>query len=124
MASKYPSQLVLGIDARAGQVATDGWLETSQTSAIELAQQFDELPLAGVVYTDIAKDGMLAGPNLAATQEMNDVSNLPVIASGGVSSMDDVRRLAALMLDGCIVGRALYEGRLALADVIDAGNEK
>ncbi len=124
MASKYPSQLVLGIDARAGQVATDGWLETSQTSAIELAQQFDELPLAGIVYTDIAKDGMLAGPNLAATQEMNDVSNLPVIASGGVTSMDDVHRLTALMLDGCIVGRALYEGRLALADVIDASNEK
>jgi phosphoribosylformimino-5-aminoimidazole carboxamide ribotide isomerase len=102
-------------------VATDGWLETSQTSAIELARQFDGQPLAGIVYTDIAKDGMLAGPNLAAMQEMHESIELPLVASGGISSPGDVRDLARLMLAGCIVGRALYEGQLGLADAISAG---
>jgi phosphoribosylformimino-5-aminoimidazole carboxamide ribotide isomerase len=121
MVGRFPGQLVLGIDARDGRVATDGWLETSQTSAIELARQFDGQPLAGIVYTDIAKDGMLAGPNLAAMQEMHESVELPVVASGGISSPGDVRDLARLMLAGCIVGRALYEGQLGLADAINAG---
>ncbi len=121
MIGGYPGQLVLGIDARDGRVATDGWLETSQTSAIELARRFDGQPLAGIVYTDIAKDGMLAGPNLAAMQEMQESIELPVVASGGISSPGDVRDLARLMLAGCIVGRALYEGQLGLADAITAG---
>ena len=118
MVGRYPGQLVLGIDAREGQVATDGWLETSQTSAIDLARQIDGQPVAGIVYTDIAKDGMLMGPNLSAMREMCEATELAVVASGGISSLGDVRDLAELKLAGCIVGRALYEGQLALADAI------
>lgn len=117
---RYPGRLVLGIDARDGQVATDGWLATSETSAIELAAQFDGEPLAAIVYTDIATDGMLAGPNLAAMEALRGAVRLPVIASGGVTTAKDVARLADLGVDGCIVGRALYERRLTLAEALAA----
>lgn len=118
MAQKYPGHLVLGVDARNGMVATDGWLETSETSAIELAKQFESLPLAGVVYTDIAKDGMMAGPNMEAMQEMQKAIALPVVASGGVTTPDDAKALAAIPMDGAIIGRALYEGTIKLAEVL------
>ena len=101
-------------------MATDGWLETSTISAIELAQQFTDEPVAAIVYTDIAKDGMLAGPNLSAMGEMKQASVFPVVASGGVTTSDDVRHLARLQLDGCIIGRTLYEGQLQLADALTA----
>ncbi len=117
---KYPNRLVLGVDARDGQVATDGWLETSSTSAVDLVGQFEDEPLAAIVYTDIAKDGMLSGPNLEALAEMRRSTHRPVIASGGVSSIDDVVRLASLEMAGCIVGRALYDDRLSLPEVIAA----
>ena len=118
MAAKYPNHLVLGVDARNGMVATDGWLETSETSAIELAKQFEALPLAGVVYTDIAKDGMMAGPNMSAMREMKEAIALPVVASGGVTTPDDARALAAVPMDGAIIGRALYEGTINLAELL------
>jgi phosphoribosylformimino-5-aminoimidazole carboxamide ribotide isomerase len=117
---RFPGKLVLGIDARDGRVATDGWLETSSMRAVGLAQQFDGEPLAAIIYTDIAKDGMLAGPNVAAMREMQQSARLPVIASGGVTTIDDVARLAAAGLAGCIIGRALYEGRLTLAEALHA----
>jgi phosphoribosylformimino-5-aminoimidazole carboxamide ribotide isomerase len=120
---KYPGRIVLGIDARDGCVATDGWLETSTISAIELAQQFTDEPVAAIVYTDIAKDGMLAGPNLSAMAEMKQASVFPVVASGGVTTSDDVRQLARLQLDGCIIGRTLYEGQLQLADALTAAGQ-
>jgi phosphoribosylformimino-5-aminoimidazole carboxamide ribotide isomerase len=120
---RHPGQLLLGIDAKAGFVATDGWLETSSTSAVALARQFDSEPLAAIVYTDIARDGMLAGPNFAAMAEMNAAVDLPVIASGGVTSAADVRQLASLGLAGCIVGRAIYEGTLSLAAALAAAEE-
>lgn len=120
---KYPGRIVLGIDARDGCVATDGWLETSTISAIELAQQFTDEPVAAIVYTDIAKDGMLAGPNLSAMEEMKQASVFPVVASGGVTTSDDVRQLARLQLDGCIIGRTLYEGQLQLADALTAAGQ-
>lgn len=123
MAASYPGRLVLGIDAREGKVATAGWREAEAIDAIELARRCQELPLAAIVYTDIDRDGMLAGPNVPAMQAMKRASRLPVIASGGVRSVDDVRRLAAAGLDGCIVGRALYEGRLALPDALQAAGE-
>jgi len=117
---RFPKRLVLGIDARDGRVATDGWLEVSEMGAVELARQFDGEPLAALIYTDIATDGMLAGPNVAAMAEMQAAVKLPVIASGGVSRSSDVAALAAVPVAGCIIGRALYEGTLNLADALAA----
>jgi phosphoribosylformimino-5-aminoimidazole carboxamide ribotide isomerase len=116
MARTYPGQLVLGLDARDGRVATEGWLDVSSVEAIALAVQFDDLPLGGVVYTDIACDGMLEGPNLAATEMLAARLKTPVIASGGVGSLEDLAHLAALPIVACIVGRALYDGRFRLSE--------
>ena len=118
MCRTFPGRLVLGIDARDGRVATEGWLETSRTSAIELAQAFASEPIAAIIYTDIATDGMLSGPNVAALSEMAAAVDLPLVASGGVTTGDDVRRLAELPVAGCIIGRALYEGTLKLSDAL------
>jgi phosphoribosylformimino-5-aminoimidazole carboxamide ribotide isomerase len=124
MCRKFPNRLALGIDARNGQVATDGWLETSDVSAVSMARQFDDEPVAALIYTDIATDGMLQGPNLEAMREMAAAVRLPVIASGGVSSADDVRRLTTTGVAGCIIGRALYENRLTIAEALAAAGEK
>jgi phosphoribosylformimino-5-aminoimidazole carboxamide ribotide isomerase len=118
MCQKFPGRLVLGIDARCGLVATEGWLETSHVQAVELAQDFARQPLAAIIYTDIETDGMLSGPNTKALAEMAAAVDVPVIASGGIATQDDVRRLAELPLAGCIIGRALYEGTLKLADAL------
>jgi phosphoribosylformimino-5-aminoimidazole carboxamide ribotide isomerase len=118
MARRFPQRIVLGIDARNGQVATQGWLETSSTSALQLAKRFSALPLAALVYTDIARDGMMQGVNAEAMAEMVAATKLPVIASGGVTTLDDIRRLAAIPTAGAIVGRALYEGRLELREIL------
>lgn len=123
MCRKYPGQLALGIDAKNGLVATDGWLQTSTTPAIDLARQFAAEPLAAIIYTDIAKDGMLQGPNLEAMAEMNAAASIDVIASGGVTSAADVRRLAEIGMAGCIIGRALYEGNLSLPEALAAASE-
>jgi phosphoribosylformimino-5-aminoimidazole carboxamide ribotide isomerase len=120
VARRFQRRLALGIDAKQGMVATDGWLETSSQRAIELAQQFTAEPIAAIIYTDIARDGMLAGPNLEAMQEMNDAVGLDVIASGGVTNAGDVRNLAKIGMAGCIIGRALYEGTLTLSDALAA----
>jgi phosphoribosylformimino-5-aminoimidazole carboxamide ribotide isomerase len=119
---QFPGRLVLGIDARDGRVATDGWLKQSNVTAIELARQFAAEPLAAIIYTDIATDGMLAGPNVTAMAEMQAAVDLPIIASGGVTTADDVARLAQAGLAGCIIGRALYEGTLKLADALSAAS--
>lgn len=120
MCQQFPGRLALGVDARNGWVATDGWLETSNISAIELVAQYADLPLAAVIYTDISKDGMLAGPNVSATAEMQRSTRFPVIASGGVTTADDVSRLAESGVAGCIIGRALYEGSLTIAAAMAA----
>ncbi len=116
LVERHPNRVVLGLDARDGKVATDGWLDVSEVDAVELAQQFDDLPLGAVVYTDIARDGMLEGPNLAATGALASRLKTPVIASGGVSTLDDLERLAALPVAACIVGRAFYEGRFRISE--------
>jgi phosphoribosylformimino-5-aminoimidazole carboxamide ribotide isomerase len=116
LVTSFPDRIALGLDARDGKVATGGWLETSQMQAVTLAERFDELPLAAVVYTDIARDGMLKGPNLESTRFLAARLKTPVIASGGVGSIDDIARLAALPVVGCIVGRALYERRFRVQE--------
>ena len=123
LAAALPGRIVLGLDARDGLVATRGWLETSRLAAVDVARRHERLPLAAIVYTDIAKDGMMAGPNLPALQEMIDAVALPVVASGGISSADDIRAVAACGAAGCIVGRALYDGAVTLADAAAAAGE-
>ncbi len=120
LCQRHPGRVVLGIDARDGMVATEGWLEVSRKSALDFARQCGEWPLAAIIYTDISRDGMLEGPNVEALAEMARAVAIPVIASGGVTTVDDVRRLAHIGLAGCIIGRALYEGRLDLREAIAA----
>ncbi len=116
MALKFPNKLVLGIDAKNGFVATEGWLETSKMRAVELAKRYMNLPLAALVYTDIAKDGMLEGPNFDEMVAMQASVPFDVVASGGVSSLDDIRKLKQLHLPACIIGKALYEGKFTLEE--------
>jgi phosphoribosylformimino-5-aminoimidazole carboxamide ribotide isomerase len=118
LCDRFPGKIVLGIDARSGRVATEGWLEESTTPALDLARRCADWPLAALVYTDIGRDGMLEGANVEAMAGMAAAVPLPVIASGGVTTLEDIRRLAQAGLAGCIVGRALYEGRLDLAECI------
>jgi phosphoribosylformimino-5-aminoimidazole carboxamide ribotide isomerase len=116
---RFPGRVVLGIDARDSKVAIDGWTALSERSALDLARQCADWPLAALVYTDISRDGMLTGPNLESLAEFVAAVPLPVIASGGVSTLDDLRRLRPLGVAGCIIGRALYEGRLKLPEVLE-----
>jgi phosphoribosylformimino-5-aminoimidazole carboxamide ribotide isomerase len=120
---RFPGRLVLGIDARNGRVATDGWLKVSEMSATRLAADLAREPIAAIVYTDITTDGMLAGPNLEAMDEMRRAVDVPVVASGGVTTTTDVAQLAQLGMAGCIVGRSLYEGRLSLPEAISMARE-
>ena len=120
MADKYPGKLVLGLDAKEGRVATEGWLDVSSVEASALAKQFDDLPLAALVYTDIACDGMLTGPNVEATDALARSLRVPVIASGGVGELVDLERVAKTSVTACIVGRALYDGRFRLKEAIEA----
>ena len=126
MAEKFPQRLVLGIDARDSMVATEGWLDVSQTSAYELARGYADVPIAAIIYTNIANDGMLAGIDERTLEDLCRMCHLevPVIASGGVTTVADVRNLVRAArqhphLVGAIVGRALYEGQLTLADALD-----
>jgi phosphoribosylformimino-5-aminoimidazole carboxamide ribotide isomerase len=118
MAKSYPGRLILGLDALDGRVATRGWLDVSSVQALTLARQFDSLPLAAIIYTDIARDGTLEGPNVPAITALANSVRTPVVASGGVGDLHDLERLAALPIAGCVVGRALYDGRFSLADAI------
>jgi phosphoribosylformimino-5-aminoimidazole carboxamide ribotide isomerase len=117
---RYPGRLVLGLDARDGRVATRGWLETAEASAEEVLERFERLPLGAVLHTDIARDGMLRGANLEATAALARRSPFPVLASGGVASIDDLLALARTrLIAGAIVGRALYTGAVDLAEAIE-----
>jgi phosphoribosylformimino-5-aminoimidazole carboxamide ribotide isomerase len=113
----WPQRVVVGIDARSGRVAVEGWAETSETSALDLALSFEDAGVAAIVYTDIERDGALMGVNVAATAGLARRLSTPVIASGGVASLDDVAALKAHEMDGvagAILGRALYDGRIDL----------
>jgi phosphoribosylformimino-5-aminoimidazole carboxamide ribotide isomerase len=120
---RFPGKLAVGIDARNGRVASEGWLETSDIAATELARCLADEPIAAVIYTDIARDGMMSGPNFEAMVEMRRAIGIPLVASGGVTTADDVRRLAEAGMDGCIIGRALYEGSLALDEALAAADQ-
>ena len=126
LCAEFPGQIVVGIDARDGKVATRGWLETSEVSAIDLAQQMAKLGAAAVIYTDIQRDGTMQGPNKPALREMAEALSIPVIASGGVSSLTDLLSLVALEpagVEGAIVGRAIYTGDVQLREAIAAVGE-
>jgi phosphoribosylformimino-5-aminoimidazole carboxamide ribotide isomerase len=115
---RFPGRIAVGIDAKGGRVAVEGWAETSDLGARALAARFEDAGVAAIVYTDIDRDGVLAGPNVQATADLARAIRIPVIASGGVSCLDDLRRLKAVAdsgLAGVISGRALYDGRIDLA---------
>jgi len=114
-ARKWPGQVAVGIDARAGMVAVEGWAETSELSVIELAKRFEGAGVAAIIYTDIDRDGVLKGINWDATLELARATAIPVIASGGLASMEDIERMTRpeyQVLEGAISGRALYDGRI------------
>jgi phosphoribosylformimino-5-aminoimidazole carboxamide ribotide isomerase len=117
-ARAHPGRVAVGLDARDGRVVVEGWAETAELSALEVAKRFEDAGVAAIIYTDVARDGMLKGLNLEATIALADAVSIPVIASGGLASIDDVRALLAprtRKLGGAIVGRALYDGRLDAA---------
>ncbi|MFK8254069.1 1-(5-phosphoribosyl)-5-[(5-phosphoribosylamino)methylideneamino]imidazole-4-carboxamide isomerase [Ancylobacter terrae] len=114
-ARRFPGRVAVGLDARDGRVAVEGWAETSQLDALDIARRFEDAGVAAIIYTDIARDGLLKGLNLEATIALAEGISIPVIASGGLASLDDVRALMeprAAVLEGAITGRALYDGRL------------
>ena len=120
-AKLHPGHVAVGIDARDGRVAVEGWLETSEADAAELAMRFEDAGVAAIIYTDIARDGMLSGPNLERTVALAERVSIPVIVSGGVSSEDDIAACAAEAgrgIAGVIVGRALYTGAVDLATAL------
>jgi phosphoribosylformimino-5-aminoimidazole carboxamide ribotide isomerase len=120
-ARAHPGRVVVGIDARDGMVAVEGWAETSTLSAVDLGRRFEDAGVAAIVYTDIARDGMLAGVNWEGTLALADALTIPVIASGGLASMADIERLMrpdASRLEGAITGRALYDGRIDVAKAL------
>ncbi len=117
----FPGRIAVGIDAKGGRVAVEGWGETSDLSAIELARRFEDAGVAAIIYTDIERDGILKGLNLQATAALAHATSIPVIASGGLASLDDVRALmepAYRGLEGAITGRALYDGRIDPAEAL------
>jgi phosphoribosylformimino-5-aminoimidazole carboxamide ribotide isomerase len=120
-AKKYPGKIAVGLDARDGKVAVQGWAESSELSALDIARRFEDAGVAAIIYTDIARDGLLQGLNLDATIALAEAASIPLIASGGLASLEDVKALLApraRKLAGAIAGRALYDGRLDPAEAL------
>jgi phosphoribosylformimino-5-aminoimidazole carboxamide ribotide isomerase len=123
MTQKYENKIALALDARGSKVATHAWTEETGRDLFEFALKADELPLAAIIYTDITKDGMMEGPNFERTKELTEKVKTPVVASGGVNSVEDIKKLKELNLQAIIIGRALYEKTLNLADAINASKK-
>ncbi len=119
-AEKFSGKIVLGLDARGSKVASHGWTQDSATDLLEFAAEAAKLPLAAIIYTDITRDGMMAGPNLERTKALVQAVEVPVIASGGVREVSDIKKLAELAVEAAIIGRSLYEGTLKLSNAINA----
>ncbi|MBI3703112.1 MAG: 1-(5-phosphoribosyl)-5-[(5-phosphoribosylamino)methylideneamino]imidazole-4-carboxamide isomerase [Rhizobiales bacterium] len=120
-ARDFPGRVAVGLDARDGKVAVQGWAETSELSALDIARRFEDAGIAAIIYTDVARDGMLKGINWDATIALAEAISIPVIASGGLASIEDIKALLALRakkLEGAIAGRALYDGRLDAAEAL------
>jgi len=120
MANKFTGKIVLGLDAKGSKVATHGWTQDSTQTVLEFATEAAKLPLAAIIYTDIAKDGMMSGPNFERTKALVEAVDVPIVASGGVNTIEDIRKLAEFKPEAAIVGRSLYEGTLKLVDAIRA----
>ena len=121
-ARDFPGRVAVGLDARDGKVAVEGWAETSELSTLDIARRFEDAGVAAIIYTDIARDGLLKGLNLDATIALADAISIPVIASGGLASIEDIKALLeprARKLEGAIAGRALYDGRLDAAEALN-----
>lgn len=116
----YGEKIVVSLDARNGFVATDGWTDTSDVKAIELVKELENIGVKTIVYTDIAKDGMLEGPNLNEQEEINNATTMNVIASGGITTKEDVTALSSRNLYGAIIGKALYDGKLQFESIVEA----
>ena len=122
---KYPGQVIVGIDAKDGKVAVKGWVEITELDAVEFAQSVEKFGIAGIIYTDISRDGMLIGPNIDAMAKMVESVKIPVIASGGVSNIEDIKSLMKIdNLWGVITGKALYSGALDLREAIELVKNK
>ncbi|HUW55549.1 MAG TPA: 1-(5-phosphoribosyl)-5-[(5-phosphoribosylamino)methylideneamino]imidazole-4-carboxamide isomerase [Planctomycetota bacterium] len=120
LARGYPGRVAVGIDTRRGMVATHGWVKTTEVTPIELVKLLGDAPVAAYIYTDVLRDGTKTGPNVRAIQRFAHATHVPVIGSGGVSSLEDLRALARIGLHAAIVGRALYDGLFTLADAVKA----
>lgn len=120
MAEKFPGKIALGLDARGSKIASHGWTKSSAKLVHDFALEAAKLPIAAIIYTDISKDGMLSGPNFERTKQLANDIDVPVIASGGVSTVEDVKKLTTMNVEGAIIGRSLYEGRIRLEDAIAA----
>jgi phosphoribosylformimino-5-aminoimidazole carboxamide ribotide isomerase len=118
LADSHPGRIALGLDAKDGKVATEGWLDVAETTAVELAARFRDLPLAAVIYTDISRDGMMAGPNFDATEALARSLPILVVASGGVTTAEDVFELQRRGIGACILGRTIYEGTIQLPQLL------
>ena len=120
MANKFTGKIVLGLDAKGSKVATHGWTQDSTKTVLEFATEAAKLPLAAIIYTDIAKDGMMSGPNFERTKALVEAVDVPVVASGGVNTVEDIKKLTEFSPEAAIIGRSLYEGTLKLTDAIEA----
>lgn len=120
-ASAFPNKIAVGADARGGMIAAEGWVETTDVPVLDLVKRFEDCGVAAVIFTDIGRDGALTGVNLSATASLARATSLPIIASGGVASIDDIHAIAAddSGIDGVITGRAIYDGRLDLGEALD-----